>query len=62
MGPGRVGADGGCVAIHVEQVGGGETGSVHLLCMGGGPAVGKPLRLIGAGIVAATVRAFHDFK
>ena len=56
MGPGQVGADGGSAARHVEQVGGGEIGSVHLLCMGGGPVAGMPLRLIAAGTVAATVR------
>ena len=58
MGPGQVGADGGSVARHVEKVGGGEIESVHLLCMGAGLVLGKPLRLIAAGTVAATVRGF----
>ena len=56
MDPGQVGAVGGSVAKHAEKDGGRETVSVHLLCMGGNPVLGKRMRLMYAGLVAAVVR------
>ena len=60
MGPGHVGANGVNAARPVEKVGGGEIENVHLLCMGGGPAMGRHLRLVAAEMMAAVVRN-HDF-
>ena len=53
---GQIGVDGVSAVRLVEEAGEREIGSVHLLCMGGGPVLGKLLRLIAAGTVAATVR------
>ena len=60
MVPGQVGANGGSAARPVEEVGGREIGSVHLLCMEGGLVMGRLLRLVTAEIMAAMVRN-HDF-
>ena len=55
MGPGQVGANGGSAARPAEEVGGEEIESVHLLCMGGGLAMGRHLRLVAAEIISAVV-------
>ena len=60
MVPGQVGANGVSAARPVEKAGGGEIGSVHLLCMGDGLVMGRLLRLVTAEIMAAMVRN-HDF-
>ena len=46
----------GNAARLVEEVGGGEIGSAHLHCMGGGIVVGRHLRLVAARIMAVVVR------
>ena len=56
MVPGQGGAYGGSVARHVGEVIGRENGSVLLLCMGGGLAVGRHMRVLGAGMRTAVVR------
>ena len=60
MVPGQVGANGGSAARHVEEVGGGEIESVHLLCMRGGLVMGNHLRLVAAEMMDAVVRN-HNF-
>ena len=57
MGPGQVGADGGSVVRHVEEVGEVEVGSVHLLCMGGGLVLRSHLRLGAAEVMTAVLIA-----
>ena len=56
MVPGQVGVDGESAARPVEEVGGQETGSVHLLCREGGLVVGRHLTLVTAEIMIAMVR------
>ena len=57
MGHGQVGADGVSAARLVEEVGGAEIVSVHLLCMGGGLVVGIHLRLVAAEILTVVLTA-----
>ena len=56
MDPGQVGANGESAAKPVEEVGGGEIGNVHLLCMGGDLVVGRRLRLVTAEMMPVLVR------
>ena len=57
MAPGQIGANGESAARLVEEVGELEIGNVHLLCMGGGLAVGSHLRLVAAEKITAVLTA-----